>query len=99
MQDTPHPTAAVTAPAPKKKKPATQKKTTGRAGAAAALAERFVPGMTRCRVPGCGARLMVRSTSKRMLDDGRLLIERSVKCQGIHRHTYTLPEFVDVTKK
>lgn len=60
--------------------------------------QRFVPGMMTCRANGCGAKLMVRSTSKTPLGDGRILIERAVKCQGPCRHTYTLTETVTVRR-
>jgi len=60
------------------------------------LTEKFVPGQTKCRIQGCGHKVMVRNTSKKRLDEHQLLIERSVKCQGPGRHTYTIPEIVKI---
>ncbi|MHC4122901.1 MAG: hypothetical protein ACYSSI_04945 [Planctomycetota bacterium] len=54
------------------------------------LTEEFVPGQTKCRMQGCGHKVMVRSTLKETTGSGNLRVTRNVKCQGPNRHTYTI---------
>jgi hypothetical protein len=60
---------------------------------------RWINGMMTCKANGCSAKLMIRGTNKINLGDGRILIERSVKCQGPNRHSYVHTETVRVPKK
>ena len=56
-------------------------------------ADRYAgPGQTKCCV--CDAAVTVKGTTRATLDDGRILITRSVRCQGKHKHTYPLKEIV-----
>lgn len=54
--------------------------------------DKYVNLMTKCRI--CNHRVLVTGTDKKKLDDERLLITRSVKCTGRHRHTYPLKEII-----
>ena len=60
------------------------------------LTEKFVPGQTKCRMQGCSAKVMVRSTRKTKTDNGNLQIIRHVKCQGPHRHSYVIIEIIKI---
>jgi hypothetical protein len=52
-----------------------------------ATTEQFVPGQTRCRF--CDNSVAVRHTEKQISGDKtKLIITRSVKCNGPRRHTY-----------
>ena len=61
------------------------------------LSERFVPGQTRCKL--CKGRLFVRHTEKTPLDNGDILITRSVKCGGPKRHSYQINETIRMRRE
>lgn len=67
-------------------KPAAEKKAVKQKPEKKAISERFVPGATKCRF--CSATLRVNHTDKQEMAGGKLLITRSVKCNGPRRHTY-----------
>jgi len=73
----------------------------GAAGKASDIARRLIValtgttkkhthGLTKCDI--CGHPVVVASTQRTPIDDGRTLVTRYMRCKGKHRHTYPLKE-------
>jgi len=60
------------------------------------VSSRYAGQQTICRI--CGARVIVKNTSTKILDDGRMLITRQVKCVGKNKHTYPIKEMLPAQK-
>ena len=58
--------------------------------------DRYVGQETRCAI--CGERIKVTCTISTVMDDGRTLITRTVRCSGKNKHTYPLKEIVEPEK-
>jgi len=54
--------------------------------------DKYAGRLTSCRV--CGARVIVKGTDSRTLDDGRTLVVRNVRCLGKNKHTYPIKELL-----
>jgi len=52
-------------------------------------AKTYIPGLTRCQF--CGDEVRVTGTT-RDIEDGQMIIVRTVKCTGRNAHTYPLKE-------
>ena len=54
--------------------------------------DRYTSQFPKCRV--CGAKVIVKGTDRKPLDDGRTLVTRNIRCIGKHRHTYPIKELL-----
>jgi len=54
--------------------------------------DRYAGQQTCCRI--CGARVIVKGTDSKTLDDGRTVVTRNIRCLGRHKHTYPLKEIL-----
>ena len=60
------------------------------------VSERFVGSLTICHI--CSAKVRIRNTSRREMEDGRVMVTRTVRCLGKHNHTYPLKEVIESKK-
>lgn len=57
--------------------------------------KKYIPGLTACQV--CGEEVRVKGQS-RDVEDGQMIVTRTVKCTGKHAHTYPLKEIYKPTE-
>ena len=58
--------------------------------------QKYICRRTICKF--CGAPIRVMGTQRKTMEDGRVLVTRSVKCIGRHRHSYPLKEIIGNSK-